>query len=569
MTADAGLSPHVLSAVREMREAAFGVRLDLDTAGAVAGRRLQGELVGQLDDYVLPRLEQQGAPLLVVVGGSTGAGKSTLVNTLVGVSVSPAGVLRPTTRSPVLVLNPADAGWFGDDRLLPGLIRVLAGGRDPVDRAGVLQVTTVQTLPSGLALLDAPDIDSVVESNRELARQLLAAADVWLFVTTAARYADAVPWELLRVARERSTALAVVLDRVPAEALTEVSDHLRQLLDREGLAESELLIVPEAQLDGGRLPDTAVAPVRHWIDALAADAGARAELMRRTLRGAVDSLQVRAASLAGAVEEQERAAGELGGDLDSAYVSARSIVAREVDDGTLLRGEVLSRWQEFLGTGQFMRTVESGMGRLRDRITSAFTGRAPASPVEEALENNLEALLQDAVERAAGAAADAWSGRAEGRRLLQAAGQDLSRAARETLADIPGVVRAWQADVLELVTAEGGDRRRVARLASYGVNGAGSLLIVGLFAHTGGLTGGEVAIAGGTAAVSQRVLEAIFGDQAVRTLADKAREGLLTRFDEVLAADSARFRALLEPAVPLPGTAARLRAAARAVRAAQ
>ena len=39
-------------------------------------------------------------------------------------------------------------------------------------------------------MLDAPDIDSVVQ-NRQLASQLLAAADLWLFVTSAARYADA------------------------------------------------------------------------------------------------------------------------------------------------------------------------------------------------------------------------------------------------------------------------------------------------------------------------------------------------------------------------------------------
>jgi hypothetical protein len=136
------------------------------------------------------------------------------------------------------------------------------------------------------------------------------------------------------------------------------------------------------------------------------------------------------------------------------------------------------------------------------------------------------------------------------------------------VAGLPSLIAAWQGDVLQLVTAEGGDRRKLARLASYGVNGAGSLLIVGLFAHTGGLTGGEVAIAGGTAAVSQRVLEAIFGDQAVRTLAARAREALLSRFDEVLAADAGRFRALVEPALPPPGTAARLRAAAHAVQAA-
>ena len=81
-------------------------------------------MVDQLEDYVIPRLMTIDAPLLAVVGGSTGAGKSTLVNSLVGARVTEPGVLRPTTRSPVLVHNPADADWFGQDRLLPDLERV-------------------------------------------------------------------------------------------------------------------------------------------------------------------------------------------------------------------------------------------------------------------------------------------------------------------------------------------------------------------------------------------------------------------------------------------------------------
>ena len=36
----------------------------------------------RLQDVVLPRLEDADAPVLVVVGGSTGSGKSTLVNSL-------------------------------------------------------------------------------------------------------------------------------------------------------------------------------------------------------------------------------------------------------------------------------------------------------------------------------------------------------------------------------------------------------------------------------------------------------------------------------------------------------
>ena len=48
-----------------------------------------------------------------------------------------------------------------------------------------------------------------------LAAQLLAAADLWLFVTTANRYADAVPWALLDGAAARDITVAVVLNRVP------------------------------------------------------------------------------------------------------------------------------------------------------------------------------------------------------------------------------------------------------------------------------------------------------------------------------------------------------------------
>ena len=144
-------------------------------------------MTGQLADYLIPRLRSIDAPLLAVVGGSTGAGKSTLINSLVGADVSPAGVLRPTTRGPVIVCHPSDLAWFADDRILPQLPR--SSGPDG------LRLAPHPGIEPGLALLDAPDIDSVVSTNRELAATLLAAADLWIFLTTAARYADAVPWQ--------------------------------------------------------------------------------------------------------------------------------------------------------------------------------------------------------------------------------------------------------------------------------------------------------------------------------------------------------------------------------------
>src|SRR3954452_8519415 len=100
-----------------------GLGLHLELPGVADARRVRDELIAQIEDYLLPRLRSIDAPLLAVVGGSTGAGKSTLVNSLVGADVSPAGVLRPTTRRPAIVCNPSDLRWFTDDRILPQLPR--------------------------------------------------------------------------------------------------------------------------------------------------------------------------------------------------------------------------------------------------------------------------------------------------------------------------------------------------------------------------------------------------------------------------------------------------------------
>jgi hypothetical protein len=65
------------------------------------------------------------------------------------------------------------------------------------------------------------------------------------------------------------------------------------------------------------------------------------------------------------------------------------------------------------------------------------------------------------------------------------------------------------------------------------------------------------------------VLEAIFGDQAVRSLAARAREDLLARVERLLEGEAMRFEELLERAVPAPDGAAALRAALAAVSAAR
>ena len=163
---DLGPPTALIATLVRLRQTLVDHNLPFEAGDVDAARHERASLIKQLDDYVIPRLVQIEAPLLAVVGGSTGAGKSTLVNTLVGSRVSEPGVLRPTTRSPVLVHNPDDAHWFGTDRLLPDLVAHRPRHPRPGHAAARARASTCRT---GLAILDAPDVDSVEERNRTLA----------------------------------------------------------------------------------------------------------------------------------------------------------------------------------------------------------------------------------------------------------------------------------------------------------------------------------------------------------------------------------------------------------------
>ncbi len=556
----------LVSAVEGLRGEVAVATLPLDVPSRAPAEASRRQLLAQLDDYVLPRLRAIDAPLLAVVGGSTGAGKSTLVNSLVGAQVSRPGVLRPTTTSPVLVHHPDDRRWFADSRILPGLARVT--GQDTGEsQPGTVRLAESTTLPPGMALLDAPDIDSVVAANRAIATQLLSAADLWLFVTTAARYADAVPWDLLRTAADRGTAVAIVLDRIPPEAVDEIRPHLASMLREQGLPTAPIFTVPETTLDaGGRLPPAATARLGAWLHALSSDARARQIVVGQTLRGAVESLSGRTAELVVASRDQHDAAVTLRRAVDESYDDARRRVSDGMTDGTLLRGEVLARWQEFVGTGEFFRQVETTISRWRDKLTAVIKGAPPpAEGLGEALQSGVAALLLSNAEAASSEAVRAWR-RLPGGAPVLTRHPELAKPATGLRVDVERLVRDWQGEVFELVRTEGQGRRTNARVAAYGLNAIGLFLMLVAFGSTGGLVGAEIGIAGGTAVLAQRVLEAIFGDQAVREMAAKARARLLELTDELYGAEQARYAAALAEVAAPEGQAQRLAAVAAGLR---
>jgi hypothetical protein len=529
--------------------------LALDVPGVDDARRIQAEIINQLSDYVLPRLHQLEGPLLAVVGGSTGAGKSTLVNSIVGERVTESGVLRPTTRSPVLVHHPDDAAWFQPDRILPELPRTAVSSNDTY----ALRLVASKKIPRGLAILDAPDVDSIDQGNRELAAQLLAAADLWLFVTSAARYSDQVPWDYLRMASERSTSVAVVLDRTSNDAVTEVRGHLARMMTSRGLSDSPLFTVPESPVDAdGLLPPTAVGPIVGWLHDLAADPEARRMVMTQTLDGAIRHNVLRTHDVADAMDGQIELCELLYREIDTIYRSGLEAFASQSTDGTLLRGEVLVRWQEFVGTGELSRSVEEKTSRIRDRLVDGVTGkRTRSSEVVAAIEHGLFTLIVEHAEAAAEASSRSWAKNSAGRTLLGGT-RDLDRAARDFRAKAERTVRDWRQSVLELVRTDGADKRMTARFLAFGVNGIAVALMIVMFADSSD----EVEV-GGTVALGQKLLSAIFGDDVVRDLVDKAHADLESRVAALFEGEMQRFVGVLGRPDLLKASQAELREAAR------
>ena len=520
----------------QLRDALSALRFEMDLA--TQWRPARDGLVHRLDDHIIPRTRNLDAPLLGVIGGSTGAGKSTIINALVGREVSASSVIRPTTRRPLLLHAKTDGRWFADQRILPSLARVRVEADAAPTPAEVkeawtsIEIRECDSLQEGLALLDAPDIDSVVDDNRRLANQLLSAADLWVFVTTAARYADAKAWEVLDEAARRDIAVAVVLNRLPAAQGAQIEADLRSHLAESSLGEAPVFQIPELALEQGKLPAQYVAELKTWLNTLASDAASRSAIAKRTLKGAIGELLERTQMVIGGAKDQDDAREHAISDIETARVDALDGIEDATADGTLLRGEVLARWQDIVGTSDFFRSLENQISHWRDRLWNALRGKpAPVEPVEEALEDGLASIVVDKAEQAREQVALRWSKRAETRNL----GAQLSPLDQQVLVEKGAyLVREWQRSLLTRLREQSDSKKTTARILSIGVNVLGVALMLVIFASTGGLTGAELGVAGGTAVVAQRLLEAVFGDQAVRTMAREAREDLLSRVAELL-----------------------------------
>lgn len=255
------------------------------------------QLARMIRTYLIPRTERPSPPTTVVLAGPTGSGKSTLLNSLLGRDVSRTGALRPTTRRPLVVAPP---GHMDDDMDVGGVSCQVVSD----DAAGFESVT----------LVDSPDIDSTSTEHRVTAEMLIDNADVVVFVSSALRYADDVPWQVLRRAVSRGAPVIYVLNRVGSPSAGAIVDF-RSKLAAAGL-DDDIVTVPEHHLagDAHQIPELSVRSLRRRLDGVLADRDQfAARVFARVLRATVD----RASALAREMNELADELGSLSAELSS------------------------------------------------------------------------------------------------------------------------------------------------------------------------------------------------------------------------------------------------------------
>jgi 50S ribosome-binding GTPase len=528
------------------------------------GQERRRRLAWHLDDYLLPRVRDLEAPLVCILLGSTGAGKSSLLNGLARHRVSPSGVVRPTTMRPVVLLAPGQVDAFMAGKVLAALA--------DADR---LQLTVHERAFPEIALVDTPDVDSVEAANRRAADELLQAADLCLFITTAQRYADAVPWEFLRRARARGVPLLVVVNRLPqreADRQAILRDCRRRFeeagLDRAGPGGRDLPLL--GVVEGARDPAVdgldaaAVEPVRQLLASLSEDPVALTAVKAQALRGALAGLPAAVEAVARDLEADRLRAAALRLPVERAYATEQERLQDRLAGGDFLRGEVMRSWQEFVGVGDLGRWLSSGVGRVRAWLARRFQPARGAPELQRTKERAFDELVAALVRHAdvaAGDAATQWAADPAGSLLLDAHpglwghGPELEAEARALLTE-------WLGRLTRTVEERGQSRRAFAFVTSLGVNAIGVVAMLAVFAHSAGLTGGELAIAGGTAVVNQKLLEALIGEAAVVDIIRGAERDLRRTLRTALDRDAGRFLGLLEAPQAAPDE---LRAAAAQV----
>jgi hypothetical protein len=293
-------------------------------------------------------------------------------------------------------------------------------------------------------------------------------------------------------------------------------------------------------------------------------------VLTQTMSGVLDTFRDRVPALAEQVETQLALRAELQADARGCYAAGLSEFDEATRNGSLLRGEILARWQDFTGTGDLLRMLQvrkNGRQAARPRKRRV---PARAKALKGSVRDGLETLVTALADRAAEDTMAKWQRRDAGAALIR--GIAAADAAREPDAPpfdldfIPGrpasvaaesgggvaaltrssadlatrsarAISAWQDHVMDMVRAENVTKRSVARVVSFDDESLALVLTIGML----GYAAGGVTVTEGTSAVPQRLLTSLFGAGQLRDLGARARLDLHEKISVLFGEEMLRF----------------------------
>ncbi len=218
-------------------------RLDVslnDLAGRLTGPSVEAIRKWQIDAAAL-RFHLQPAdasiPITAVIGG-TGTGKSTLVNRLVGSTVTAASFRRTFTSGCVAVLGTGmelPAGWLGVDHVVAA-----TADAPPRGQAGTLIIVRTDP-PPAVPLIDTPDLDGDQPVNHAQADRAFRWARRIIFAVTPEKYQMTELLPYYRLARRYQLPALFVMNKCEEPAVLE--DFRKQLADREW-QDASIFVIP-------------------------------------------------------------------------------------------------------------------------------------------------------------------------------------------------------------------------------------------------------------------------------------------------------------------------------------
>ncbi len=205
----------------------------LDLAGAVAGvvARWRGD-VASMRFHLAPRGDR---PIIVSVLGGTGTGKSTLVNRLLGGTVTAASFRRTFTAGAIAVACSASAvpeDWLGIEHVLVDERDLPARGRSDA----LVVAIDDRPLTRRLTIIDTPDLDGDHPPHHAQADRAFRWTDAVLFAVTPEKYQMTELLPYYRLARRYAVPALFVMNKCEEAAVYD--DYRAQLVARLGITES-------------------------------------------------------------------------------------------------------------------------------------------------------------------------------------------------------------------------------------------------------------------------------------------------------------------------------------------